>query len=133
MLPPTERIWQLREGVFKRELHLNHGYKFAGFEDIRPFVVDLGPGDIIFIPPLWQHVAESIDDEAFGATLACTYATPLHRCGGFQNAYTRRAHRERWKRIIHDATLASKDGARACASTLLSLARSARGENHVRP
>jgi Cupin-like domain len=133
LLPPTLRTWEFRNAVLPGERHLDPGYAFEGFRDIRPIAVDLGPGDLVFIPPLWLHAVESIDDD-FGVTLACASGTPLHRFAKLELPYVRRSWRERLKADVFGNEVPirwrtrwlARSLPRLTASVLFSVARGAR-------
>jgi hypothetical protein len=90
LLPPTPQTWMLHRTVFASERHLDPTFTFDDPTAIRPYSVELGPGDVIFIPPYWQHAVESVVDGEFGVTLACAAGTPAHRREPLRNGYVRR-------------------------------------------
>ncbi|MEF9673461.1 cupin-like domain-containing protein [Pseudomonas sp. PCH446] len=74
-------------------LPLRHRYPalpwYRGLQALRTVVE---PGDALYIPVYWWHAVQSMDD-AFGATVAATFPTPLHVSGDIRSPIARRVLR----------------------------------------
>lgn len=56
-----------------------------------PFIVEVGEGDALYIPPSWFHAVVPMDTHV-GCTLAYCWGSPWHKFGNFANPFTRKIY-----------------------------------------
>jgi Cupin-like domain len=77
LLPPDQQTYDAMLPVAKRGVwKLPPSCWEGAFARLVPWKVTLFPGDVLYVPMNWWHVAEASDDE-FNVTLARPFRTPL--------------------------------------------------------
>jgi hypothetical protein len=88
LMPPTRKTWDLMNGVLGHGSHLIHDNPKTFFERADVHVVEVCAGDSLYIPPHWWHAVQACG-EAYGATVATTFRTPLSLLGSWQTPRAR--------------------------------------------
>jgi len=94
LLPPDDESWEQLYPIIRKtgrlyDIDTDH---FPGLRTLRPYRLTVEPGDAVFIPVFWWHAVESVND-AFGATIAATFPTPLHVNGDMRFPVARKLAR----------------------------------------
>ncbi|WP_248800884.1 cupin-like domain-containing protein [Pseudomonas sp. MWU13-2105] len=94
LLPPDEASWRALRPVVEEAGYLYDidTRRFPGTRGLRALRTVVEPGDALYIPVYWWHAVQSMDD-AFGATVAATFPTPLHVSGDIRSPIARRVLR----------------------------------------
>lgn len=94
LLPPDETSWRALRPVVEEAGYLYDidTRRFPGIRGLHALRTVVEPGDALYIPVYWWHAVQSIDD-AFGATVAATFPTPLHVSGDIRSPIARRVLR----------------------------------------
>ncbi|WP_416768989.1 cupin-like domain-containing protein [Pseudomonas sp. RHF3.3-3] len=94
LLPPDEASWRALRPVIEEAGYLYDidTRRFPGTRDLKALRTVVEPGDALYIPVYWWHAVQSMDD-AFGATVAATFPTPLHVSGDIRSPIARRVLR----------------------------------------
>ncbi|MGR4976737.1 cupin-like domain-containing protein [Pseudomonas sp. LARHCG127] len=94
LLPPDEASWRALRPVVEEAGYLYDidTLRFPGTRGLHALRTVVEPGDALYIPVYWWHAVQSMDD-AFGATVAATFPTPLHVSGDIRSPIARRVLR----------------------------------------
>ncbi|WP_248803847.1 cupin-like domain-containing protein [Pseudomonas sp. MWU13-2100] len=94
LLPPDENSWRALRPVVEEAGYLYDidTRRFPGTRGLQALRTVVEPGDALYIPVYWWHAVQSMDD-AFGATVAATFPTPLHVSGDIRSPIARRVLR----------------------------------------
>ncbi|WAJ35481.1 cupin-like domain-containing protein [Pseudomonas sp. GOM7] len=94
ILPPDEAAWRALRPVIEDtgRLYDIDTERFPGTQALQPLRAVVEPGDALYIPVYWWHAVQSLD-EAYGATVAATFRTPLHVSGDIRSPIARRVLR----------------------------------------
>ncbi|CAD5201945.1 cupin-like domain-containing protein [Pseudomonas sp. FEN] len=94
LLPPDETSWRALRPVIEEAGYLYDidTRRFPGARGLQALRTVVEPGDALYIPVYWWHAVQSMDD-AFGATVAATFPTPLHVSGDIRSPIARRVLR----------------------------------------
>ncbi|NWB85762.1 cupin-like domain-containing protein [Pseudomonas gingeri] len=94
LLPPDETSWRALQPVVEEAGYLYDidTRRFPGTRGLQALRTVVEPGDALYIPVYWWHAVQSMDD-AFGATVAATFPTPLHVSGDIRSPIARRVLR----------------------------------------
>ncbi|MDB4997121.1 MAG: putative Clavaminate synthase-like [Myxococcaceae bacterium] len=77
ILPPTIDVWRALAPTldqYDNSFEVPHG-KFPAFDALRPTLVRVEAGDVVYIPAWWWHAVEAVDDD-FGITLPNWWTSP---------------------------------------------------------
>ncbi len=81
LLPPTQRTWDVLIHVARQETYLGPASpdEHPDLRTLSPIVLDVRPGDALYIPPHWWHAVECpTADGGIGVTVAYCWGSPLH-------------------------------------------------------
>ena len=94
LLAPDDASWQGLRPVIENEgsLYNIDTERFPCARALSPLRAVVEPGDALYIPVFWWHAVESIG-EAFGATVAATFPTPLQINGDLRFPVARKLAR----------------------------------------
>lgn len=98
MIPSTDGNYECLKEVFYSDALLDDPTRLQHLQGaIKPFVVDVDPGDALYIPPHWWHGVQPIEDSV-GITMPSCWRSPLHKLSNLRYPDVRDLWKDAYRR-----------------------------------